>query len=1823
MAANNAQFDIIINAVGHLEKAIKELRAVGSETDKVNKRTKEANKAQDEFNYRLNQGVVGTASAGRSMSKLAQTIGSGPNGLVGAYATLAANAFAVSAAFNTLKTAEQAQLMLQGLEAQSARTGRTLTLTAKSIQEITQNSLSAADALRATSQASSAGISSEDIERLTKVATNASKALGRDIPDSINRMIMAVTKMEPELVDELGLTTKMTQASEEYARQVGKTANSLTQLEKQQALLNAWASQGEVKFGNLADSVDPNPYNQLAASFTNLTNTILNFANNAGILSFVKLLSEDTYALAAGMIFFLNTVKGQLLPALTGAASVAKKISDARLEELNTQKAQIKALKEETLARKANELAKLKESLTTSTPSPKKYQEWVDAVRSGEDAVNKEASALRSLEISKGAAIAKARAAEAAGDTEAAERFRKRVADREAEIEAFKRYGSEAIKIQDDISKADEQYTSLQRQARITRLEGKAQEARAAAITSATELKLGAAFKEVIASAKYYQLSLIASATGTATLGAEAGIAAAELSLLQKALIGAKTATFGLVTGVKAVGVAILEWLPYIGLAVLAWDGLMAAIDFLTPESVKKKKEAFEAYSEVLASTQQKLKGLAEIEASGAGLSDKYTAALQNRFNTLAELTDAYTKFNDAALETVNVEQAAQKTEVLNEQLAGTLNTALQFGVAAGTVQYFWDQWTNSTKEAAGVDLGSLTDSIFKITPASSEAEKALAGTFQTIEKLAPETTKQFDKMQGGLANIKDEAKRKEVIENFFRTIGTASKSAVSAVDALSKSIQALNNSYADFINSIKPSTPYDKLSDSLNDVSKNLEKAKASISSGAFESEDAKKFLAQISAASSSIGRGMLSIDTASLVDQAGVLDNRLQSVKNSLKNIATDSEQYKATQREIVALETERDKILSRVSVLAEKDLNAYAKRVETAQLENITLQGTLAIAQARLNVIQRQGVITAQDVEKQINAQNQIIQIQAQMLRAQAEFARLELQKKQNELDTLVNRGKELDLLLKINDQERSILLTKLKSQRFGLDSYRLSQQEKTQLDTQISQLQDSSRLRKDIADNAVATQAAEKARNLQAAALEAIEKNIKAILMGQIGQAEKLAAMARTTLKNEEERLNIQRATQDIKRSAVQAERQIFNILSLQAQNLEFQLKTIEENARAKLKAAREENQLKIKSYEIELALAKALGNNSQITYYESLIKLTKEKQQQTERDIEAQRQLEILNQVAIKDIEEFTSVKRGALDIQQRILDATREEVDARQALFEITTDLDAKRRGVTDTAATQTIKEIKAAEENLKLVTAEAAIKMELINLEFALLKAKKLQSQQDLDTRIKALQDLKSETEDNKIKALVKALKEESTPTSLDSSGAIVVSGSGARDEVKRLTEQSKAYDNQIARLTEVSNLLKSISETDLDKASDGLKNAIKSATDAASARVDLAKEQGPLVLGGLVSQGADMRQRQTAREASGVSATSILGVSTTVLQEMDAYISKIQEGLKALGPEGEVVLAVATAAQSIGASFVDAFKTMADSAATSTERTVAALQAVSAVVAGLASILKATSDAKISNIDKEISAEEKRDGKSSESLEKIKAMEKRKDDIARKSFNTQKKLMMAQAVINTASGVTMALGTLPPPASFILAGIIGAMGAAQLAIISGTQYDSALGSRGSSSNIPTSVSIGKRDNSVDLAKGPNANAGGEVGYLRGSAGTGTDASNYRTIGSAYGGELMRGYGNRGFVVGEKGPEVLTPETPITVTPANDTQSSQSINATINIQALDSGGVQDILVAQKGNIIKMLREAANASGKTFMEDVNVNVYTRPSVGKL
>tara|TARA_R110000764_G_scaffold32813_2_gene73890 strand:- start:2386 stop:7236 length:4851 start_codon:yes stop_codon:yes gene_type:complete len=261
-------------------------------------------------------------------------------------------------------------------------------------------------------------------------------------------------------------------------------------------------------------------------------------------------------------------------------------------------------------------------------------------------------------------------------------------------------------------------------------------------------------------------------------------------------------------------------------------------------------------------------------------------------------------------------------------------------------------------------------------------------------------------------------------------------------------------------------------------------------------------------------------------------------------------------------------------------------------------------------------------------------------------------------------------------------------------------------------------------------------------------------------------------------------------------------------------------------------------------------------------------------------------------------------------------------------------------------------------------------------------------------------------------------------------------------------------------------------------------------------------------------------------------------------------------------------------------------------------------ALEGIGNIMGQLGALSAASAKQKVAGVDKEIAAEKKKDGKSKESLAKIQALEKKKEAIERKAFERNKKIQMAQIIVNTAAGIMKTIGEtgffgLP------LALIIGAMGAAQLSMVAGTSYQG--GGSAATVSAPSSIEVGKRDNKVDVSKGASA---GETAYLRGGTGLGTNANSFRP-GAAAG---MKSYASGGDVlVGERGPEVISPLSPFEVTPNDKIGGTSNVNFTIN--AVDAAGVQELLQTQRGNIIGMIREAAHEHGEEFMEPVNVEAY--------
>lgn len=266
-----------------------------------------------------------TGASARDFANQSQGLG----GLVRLYATYAANVFAVSAAFSALKQAADTTNLVSGLNSLGAVSGKSLGALSKQLVAATDGAISFREAMAATAATSTSGMTNENIRRLAGVAKTASLALGVSMPDALNRLSRGITKLEPELLDELGLFTKIGPATEKYALEVGKAASQLTDFERRQAFANAVIEEGEKKFSALADA-SANPYDKLLASLKNVAQTGLELVNKV-LVPIVSLLSQSPTALGAGLLAVASVIIRQALPAIGQFKEGLKTSADAAL----------------------------------------------------------------------------------------------------------------------------------------------------------------------------------------------------------------------------------------------------------------------------------------------------------------------------------------------------------------------------------------------------------------------------------------------------------------------------------------------------------------------------------------------------------------------------------------------------------------------------------------------------------------------------------------------------------------------------------------------------------------------------------------------------------------------------------------------------------------------------------------------------------------------------------------------------------------------------------------------------------------------------------------------------------------------------------------------------------------------------------------------------------------------------------------------------------------------------------------------------------------------------------------------------------------------------------------------------------------------------------------------------------------------------------------------------------------------------------------------------------------------------------------------------
>ena len=145
---NKVEIDVIIDDKGSTKKVGVEAKKAASGLDKVDTSSRNAQKGI--------KGVAGTASAG---GKNFAGMSRGMGGLVGAYASFAAQMFALTAAFGFFKRAGDLSVMQQGQVAYASATGIAMKSLAKDINDATGSQITFRDASQAAAIGNAAGLS--------------------------------------------------------------------------------------------------------------------------------------------------------------------------------------------------------------------------------------------------------------------------------------------------------------------------------------------------------------------------------------------------------------------------------------------------------------------------------------------------------------------------------------------------------------------------------------------------------------------------------------------------------------------------------------------------------------------------------------------------------------------------------------------------------------------------------------------------------------------------------------------------------------------------------------------------------------------------------------------------------------------------------------------------------------------------------------------------------------------------------------------------------------------------------------------------------------------------------------------------------------------------------------------------------------------------------------------------------------------------------------------------------------------------------------------------------------------------------------------------------------------------------------------------------------------------------------------------------------------------------------------------------------------------------------------------------------------------------
>lgn len=722
----------------------------------------------DDKQYNQLRGAAGvTGASARDFAAQAQGLG----GLVRAYATFAANIFAVSAAFSALKNAADTTNLVKGLDTLGAASGRSLGSLSKRLVEATDGAISLRDAMTATAQASSAGMTNKNIERLTLVAKNASLALGISMPDALSRLSRGITKLEPELLDELGLFTKIGPATEEYARQIGKSASQLTDFERRQAFANAVLDEGEKKFSALNDAA-ANPYDKLLSTVKNAGNSILEVINTI-LKPLVSFLASNPIVVVAGLLTAAGALIKRALPDIFSSYERMQQANERAVETSYKHKAALEQetaamLKQEAAAKAALKLAadladrKLDTATITDSAAlvkqDKRRAKKLDEVLGQTDYADVTADQLKKLDDLSAAEEGKNKKAQ-----QGYKALATAIREYQAALAAEKAAKENSVQAAENLTRAEQRLAAVKRQILA--------EQRALQLSSA----------RLAASNILQERGVLGLKAAYATLNQElnkAGLSFKEkLTENVKFGLGALSGGFNKLLGIGTnIQIAIST-------VVAVWSGLNSVFS-KNKDQIEKLDKALETVKDNAKTAQETI--LQTFDKSGNAI---------NNIQTVNALSTALTELNQSSADAIKRAQEAEKAasgwDKFWDSLFGFFGQGIEGNLSKAMAQSIQKSFKLLQRAGLGDEFETEVKKLLKINNLDDVVSVEAA-----YRKLSKEGRKALDELR----------------DNATRTLGNTAD----ALQNFKTKTSEATNTYRDFVNSYRDNSPLYKLGDAL-----------------------------------------------------------------------------------------------------------------------------------------------------------------------------------------------------------------------------------------------------------------------------------------------------------------------------------------------------------------------------------------------------------------------------------------------------------------------------------------------------------------------------------------------------------------------------------------------------------------------------------------------------------------------------------------------------------------------------------------------------------------------------------------------------------------------------------------------------------------------------------------------------------------------------------------------------------------------------------------------------------------------------------------------